>query len=80
MGTYAAALAFGVLGDAEGRVHWIDITRSIIPSATWFESADNVTRLALDALLLLHQDDPEGASTALALEPELAGGPDPAPR
>jgi predicted ATPase len=74
IGPYAAAFAFGVLGDAVGRAHWIEITRALVPSADWLDVPDNVPRIALDGLLLLDQGDPDGAHEVLALDPERAAG------
>jgi predicted ATPase/DNA-binding CsgD family transcriptional regulator len=69
VGTYAAAMAFGMLGDDDGREHWIDITRALLLSADRLHASVSIWSLVFDGMLALHRGELEQASEVLSIWP-----------
>ncbi len=65
VGAYAAAMVHGMLGDADARERWAEITRALLPSPERFEPAASLWRVTLDALVALHHGEAQVASDLL---------------
>jgi predicted ATPase/DNA-binding CsgD family transcriptional regulator len=72
VGAYATAMVFGMLGDAEGRDRWAEITSSLLPAQSRLNTVYNVWRALFDGLLALHRDELASAAEALSAPPGAA--------
>ena len=69
MGAYAAAMTFGMLADVARRGEWIDITEALLGPTGGLRTTPRTWNVVLDAMLALHNDDPETALSLLTRSP-----------
>lgn len=73
--SYAVAMVLGLVGDDAGRAEWVAITRQLSRDPGQCDDPSYIWPAVLDALHLLHRDEPDRALTRMPFAPdELAAG------
>jgi predicted ATPase len=70
MAAYAAALAWGMLGNRTDRSRWVEITHRLLHGSDPTQGSRVGWLPTFDGLLALHHDDPHAALEALPVEPD----------